>query len=262
VIRSGSIHFSVLSFAVALLMAGCATVPTRTATDQLSQDEILQRLQAGSIPSGSFTADGTITVTTPTMNQSAGFDVATRGTDSVKINVYGPFGITVGSALYINPLFTAYNALNNTVYRGSPEQQMSRLPFIKDIPFALFIGTLQGRHAFRPVPSVDSFTLREDGSYAFVVPRGNGAYERFLYNAATDRISRCTFVAADGVPLWSVRYYYTTSESGAVVPEQVEVSIPSKGASLLIEYGERSNENSAEEFALPYPDDAEVVTIE
>lgn len=243
-------------------MVGCAAVPTATEGSLLSPEEVLQRLEAGGGPSGSFSADGTITVTTPTMNQSAGFDVATRGTDSVKINVYGPFGITVGSALYVNPRFTAYNALNNTVYRGSPERQMKQLPFIKDIPFALFIGTLQGRHAFRPGAALDSFTVREDGSYSFTISRENGAYERYLYNASTDRISRCTYFTADGSSVWSIRYYYNRTEAGAVVPEQVEVSIPSKGASLLIEYGERSNENSAEEFALPYPDDAEVITVE
>lgn len=203
-----------------------------------------------------------ITVSTPTMNQSAGFDLATRGADSVRMNVYGPFGITVGSAFFTKAEFIAYNALNNTVYRGSPERQLKMLPFIKEIPFELFMGTLQGIHQLSASASIDSFEQRNDGVYTFTVQYENGAYDSFRYNSSVERISRCTRYSVENIPLWSVRYQYFRNEQGAVLPEQVEVLIPQKESSLLIEYNGFPESVAADAFSLSYPDDAEIITIE
>lgn len=252
----------VIPFMLALLMIGCATAPKPAENASLTSEEVLNRLQRTTAVLHSFAAEGMITVTTPTMNQSAGFDLATRGADSVRMNVYGPFGITVGSAFFTNAEFIAYNALNNTVYRGSPERQLKMLPFINEIPFELFMGTLQGIHILRASASIDSFTQRSDGTYAFTVHYDSGNYDSFRYSSSLERITRCTRFAADGAPLWSVRYQYQRNEQGTVLPEQVEVAIPKKESSLLIEYNGFPDSSAEDAFSLSYPDDAEIITIE
>jgi len=252
----------VIPFALALLMIGCATAPKPAENSSLTSMEVLYRLQRNTNVLQSFTAEGMITVTTPTMNQSAGFDLATRGADSVRMNVYGPFGITVGSAFFTKAEFIAYNALNNTVYRGSPERQLKMLPFINEIPFELFMGTLQGIHMLRASASIDSFVQRDDGSYSFTVPYDNGTYDSFRYNSGVERITRCTRYSAERIPLWSVRYQYLRNEQGTVLPEQVEVIIPQKESSLLIEYNGFPDGAAADAFSLSYPADAEIITIE
>lgn len=247
---------------IALLMAGCATAPKPAERGTLSADEILNRVMRNGTLMKNFGAEGSMTVSTPTMNQSVGFELAARGTDSVKLSVFGPFGITVGAALFTRREFIAYNALNNTVYRGSPEHPLKMLPFLKDIPFEQFMGSLQGIHTLRSSASIDSFRSRTDGGYSFSVVNENGTYDAFMYNSSLDRITRCTRKNSDGTSLWMVRYEYKRSESGDVVPEQVEVSIPAKESSLLIEYAGIADSGAENDFSLPYPDDAEVVIIE
>lgn len=249
-------------FVLALLMIGCATAPMPADVGTLSSDDVRNRLLRNGNSLNNFAADGSITITTPTMSQSVGFELASRGADSVKMSLFGPFGITVGAALFTKKEFTAYNALNNTVYRGSPERQMRVLPFIKEIPFELFMGTLQGIHHLNSIGAIDSLTMTPDGGYSFSISHESGSYDRYLYNSAMNRIVRCTRYNDTGTSLWSVRYQYSRSDSGEVIPREVEVSITAKESSLLIEYAGIVNGAPEEEFILPYPDDAEIVTIE
>jgi hypothetical protein len=243
-------------------MIGCATAPKPVENGRLSADEIRNRLVRTGTALHSFSAEGTITVNTPSMDQSAGFDLASRGADSVKMNVYGPFGITVGSAFFTRAEFIAYNALNNTVYRGLPEQQLKKIPFISEIPIELFMGTLQGIHLLNGSAVIDSVEVLDDGTYSFAVLNENGTYDSFRYSGGMDRITRCTRRAASGTVLWSVRYQYARNDEGRVVPEQVEVTIPEKDSSLLIEFGGISDSPDPGAFSLSYPEDAEVITIE
>ncbi|MCK9408425.1 MAG: DUF4292 domain-containing protein [Bacteriovoracaceae bacterium] len=252
----------IFPFVLALLLFSCATAPKPAENSVLTADEVQHRLMRSSNSLHGFSADGSFTVTTPTMNQSAGFELATRGADSVMMNLFGPFGITVGSALFTKSEFIAYNALKNTVYRGSPERQMRMLPFVKEIPFELIMGTLQGIHLFPNIASIDSFTVQTDGSYSFAIVYENGSHDSFFYNGSVNRIIRCNRINAQGTSLWSIRYSYKRNDVGEVLPEQVEVFIPSKESTLLLEYGSFAEGPAAADFTLPYPEDAEVITIE
>ncbi|MBI5463541.1 MAG: DUF4292 domain-containing protein [Ignavibacteriales bacterium] len=195
--------------AAALLYAGCATVPQPQTIGMLSADELKAHLERTAAVSGAFSAEGTITVNSPSMNQSAGFDLFTRGGDSVKMAVYGPFGITVGTALFTRTEFTAYNALNNTVYRGNPERQMKMLPFIKDIPFELLVGSLQGKHPLLPAVEIDSVTITASRSYTFTSIVSDSVVDRFTVDGDLLRITKCSRRTAAGTVLWRVEYSYT-----------------------------------------------------
>jgi outer membrane biogenesis lipoprotein LolB len=246
----------------ALFYAGCASVPQTEIAGTLSTDELRQSLDNSGIASKNFSAEGTITVNSPSMNQSAGFDLITRGGDSVKMAVYGPFGITVGTALFTRNEFTAYNALNNTVYRGDPEQQMKMLPFIKDIPFELLISSLQGNHPLLPSVVIDSFTVQSGGNYRFTTPVNDTLYDKYIVDGQFLRITQCVRRSVDGKVLWRVEYEYARNKEGDIVPEQVRVSIPSKESSLSLEYEYVSREVSSAPMSISFPEDAEIITIE
>jgi outer membrane biogenesis lipoprotein LolB len=130
-----------LPFVMLLFAAGCSAVPETVPAERSDAVDMMSTLSAVRLPEA-FSAEGSISVSTPTMEQSAGFEMIARGDDSVKMSIFGPFGITVGTALFIPGQFTAYSALNNTVYRGSPERQLRSLPFVSAIPFEVIMGTL------------------------------------------------------------------------------------------------------------------------
>lgn len=246
----------------AVFYAGCAHRPIPVINEAMSVGELRMHLYNAMGAAKNFFAEGTITVTTPTMNQSAGFDLLTRGYDSVKMSVYGPFGITVGSALFTRNEFTAYNALNNTLYRGDPERQMKMLPFIKDIPFELLISSLQGNHPLLPSVAIDSFAVFAGRYYTFTASVNDSSYDKYTAEEDVRRITQCVRKTASGRILWRVEYRYKRNSDGEVIPEQVEVSIPSKESTLLLEYGSIMHDVASSSMRISYPEDAEVITIE
>jgi len=250
-----------LSFC-SLFLIGCATAPKPVFNEAMTADELQIRLMQTVRSLKDFYAEGSITVNTPTMNQSVGFDLVTRGKDSVKLSFYGPFGITVGTALFHQQEFTAYNALNNTVYRGSPEKQMRMLPFIKDVPFELLISSLQGIHPLRLTSPLDSVEVKAEHSYSFTITNEDASFDKFLFDEDFFRITRCIRKDKNGTVLWSVRYWYKRNGDSSVVPEQVEVNIPSKESTLVLEYGSVSYDSVQSPLTISFPDDAEIITIE
>lgn len=253
---------SVVVLAAALFYAGCASAPLTETSERLDADQLHEQLDHSALTATNFSAEGTITVNSPSMNQSAGFDLFTRGGDSVKMAVYGPFGITVGSALFTKNEFTAYNALNNTVYRGNPERQMKMLPIIRDIPFELFISALQGNHPLLPSAVIDSFTVTPEGHYRFTTSVNDSIFDRYTVDRQFLRVSQCIRKTADGKTLWKASYTYLQKKEGDIVPEQVNINIPSRESSVTIEYEYVSREGISEPLSISYPDDAEIVTIE
>jgi outer membrane biogenesis lipoprotein LolB len=251
-----------IPFLILALFFGCATVPKPAANETMSVDELRFRLLRTTDALKDFSAEGSITVNTPTMNQSAGFDLSARGTDSVKISVCGPFGITVGAALLTRTEFTAYNALNNTVYRGSPEKQTRMLPFINNVPFELLIGTLKGIHPFTVSAMIDSVVAEPGHSFAFSCSYQDGSFDRFVYNIDVNRITKCTRRDGDGTMLWSVKYWYKQSNDSIIVPEQVEVNVPSKETTLLMEYSSATYATILSALTISYPEDAEIRIVE
>ncbi len=245
-----------------IFVVGCATVPKPQIYEPMTAETLRYRLLQATVSLKNFSAEGNITVNTPRMNQSAGFDLISRGVDSVKMSVYGPFGITVGAALFTPNEFTAYNALNNTVYRGNPERQMKMLPFIKDIPFELLISSLQGSHPLLRSAVIDSLEVLAGRFYTFTSGVNDSTYDKFSADEGYLRIIKCVRMSTSGKVLWRVEYSYKRDSEGIVVPEQVEVSIPSKESSLLLEYSSFSRDSSSAALTISYPEDAEINTIE
>lgn len=249
------------SLLLALLIVGCASVPVPSESGAVSAEEMLSQLSRTAPSPEGFSAEGSITVTTPTMDQSAGFDLASRA-DSLRISVYGPFGIPVGSALFTASAFTAYNSLNNTAYSGDPQKQLRMLPMMKDIPFPLLVAGLRGIHPLPPDIVPDSFQRVEGTLYSFTLPCTDGSFERYRFDASLSRITRCTRLTEDGMELWSVRYTYRRTDAGTLLPKSVTIALPSRSASLAIEYDEVSFGAPEAPLSIDIPEDAHTVTVQ
>lgn len=250
-----------LPLAIALVAAGCSAVPEAAAPDVTESTELMGRLASLHVPEA-FSAEGSITVITPTMEQSAGFEMIARGDDSVKMSIFGPFGITVGAALFTREQFTAYNALNNTVYTGSPERQLRSLPFVNAIPFEFFMGTLQGMHILSSAAQHGIIRADGAGRFSFTAVNADSSIDSLRYDGVFGRIVSCRRFDAAGTEQWSIRYRYTRTDTGLVIPQQVELSVPFRSTTLIIDYDAVTQSAEAAAFTLPYPDDAEIITVQ
>lgn len=245
----------------ALLLAGCSSKETITTDDSLLPDEIVQRVNAlpGSIET--FSAYGSFSVETPQMSQSAGFDLAVKKPDSVMIVVEGPFGITLGKALFTGNSFTAYSALNNTVYQGNPHAGMRSLPFFSGIDAAVIVDALSGVRRFGDsYTESDSFAVGKN-SYIFTFTR-NPHRTKYFVDALSFLITRVVTYSDNGSVMWEERYAYSRAKDGRWQPSTTRITVPGRSMTVEFTYDEITLNGPLPAFIVGYPDDAARITID
>lgn len=256
-----SAHKKIFILCTAAIFFGCSSEKETVTTNALfSSSEIMMMVNA--LPSSiqTFSAVGSITVETPQMSQSAGFDLAVKKPDSIRIIVEGPFGITVGSALFTNHYFRAYNALNNTLYQGDPSKGMKTFPFFSGVEPEVIFDALGGVRRFNnEFSEPDSFSVTMN-EYLFQFS-ANGYVIKISVDAESMRISKVKTYTNDGVLMWEELYTYTLSKDGLWQPETSKIIVPERSTSIEFVFDEVTINPHIASLSISYPDDAEQISI-
>jgi outer membrane lipoprotein-sorting protein len=243
------------------ILSGCSSTRETTTDHSLSASDIITSVNAHADSIRTFSAYGTINIETPTMNQSAGFDLAVKKPDSVRIVVEGPFGITVAKALFTKERFIAYNALNNTVYEGDPSKGLQSLPMMSSIPAEVLIDAMSGVRRFtEPTTEPDSFYLTEK-FYAIVIS-GKESTTTFRIDPGSMRISSVKTYASNRELLWEETYSYRQLENGQWSPSTARIFVPKKPITLDISFDEVTINGPIESMLITIPEDAERSAIQ
>lgn len=238
------------------ILSGCSSTRETTTDHSLSASDIITSVNAHADSIRTFSAYGNINIETPTMNQGAGFDLAVKKPDSVRIVVEGPFGITVAKALFTKERFVAYNALNNTVYEGDPSKGLQSLPMMSSIPAEVLIDALSGVRRFNNFSmEPDSFYVT-DKFYAFVF-FGKQNTSKFKIDPISMRISNVKTFNPKGELLWEETYSYRQLESGRWRPVTARIMVTEKQIALDISFDEITINEAIGSMLITIPEDAE-----
>ncbi len=266
-----ALHFLLLTF---YLLSGCSSTQQTIVDRSLSASEIIASVNAQADSIQTFSAYGSITVETPTMSQGAGFDLAIKksngssGLDSVRIVVEGPFGITVGKALFTKQRFVAYNALNNTVYEGIPSQGMNMLPMMSAFPLnesslrpEVLIDALSGVRRFNNISMEPDSFYTTDNFYVIIFSEKQTT-SKFKIDPNSMRISSVHKFNANGELLWEETYSYRQMENGRWAPSTARIIVPEKKIALDISFDEITMNEAIGSMLITIPEDAERRTIQ
>ena len=250
-----------LFLSAAIIAAGCSPREEIVKPDLLLSSSAVLAL-VNSVPASihTFTASGTIDVQTPRMAQSAGFDLALKKPDSIRLVIEGPFGITVGKALLTRSTFKVYNALSNTVYEGDTQKGLHLLPNIDGFSPELVIDAMSGVRSFEDhFSSPDSFYTTKN-SYIFIFLTDTTKI-LFAVDGSSLRINGVKTFSKDGILMREESYSYTQSKEGIWQPSRAQITVPEKSVSVEIYFDDVAINPGIEALTVSFPDDAEHVTI-
>lgn len=253
-------YFSTFNFIVAVFavgdFSGCSSTVQTTTDHSLSASDIIASVNAHADSIQTFTAYGSINIETPTMNQGAGFDLAVKKPDSVRISVEGPFGITVAKALFTKQRFIAYNALNNTIYDGDPSKGLRSLPMMSSFPPEVLIDAMSGVRRFTDT-EIEPDSFYTTNKFYTIVLSDKKYTTKFKIDPASLRISNVKTFDTDGELLWEETYTYRQSENGEWRPSSARIAVPNKPITLDISFDEVTINEPIESMLITLPDDAE-----
>lgn len=251
---------SFLIVLVSVITSGCFHSPKPVFNSEMTPAEISLSLEHTVSSIKTFSASGVISVESPSLSQNVGFTLTSRGQDSVRIILEGPFGIRAGAGLFSRNSFKVYSALNNTLYQGSSQKQLAGFPIINNVPIGVLISALNGIQFFSSSAEPDSF-LFNNGLYRFVYLQNTGVKDIYEFDGFSQRILRYDRFDANGKAVWNLRYQYTKNDTTQQIPKITAIRIPSKDISITIEFGEAQYNAAVPAYSIETPDDAETVTI-
>jgi outer membrane lipoprotein-sorting protein len=246
----------------AILLTGCSAEKESIIIDRsLNAEDVMTMVNSRSSSISTFSGEGSLSIQSPRITQSAGFEVDVKKPDSVRLVVEGPFGITVLRALFTRKNFTAYSALQNKVYVGRSDARNGFMKMI-DIPPAVFIDAFTGFRRFdNSSATPDSFYIAGNMFIVkFLTPSG---WKVFTVDGQSLCIIRVeTFDLSGGKLTWREEYEYEQNAKKEWEPVAAHLDIPEKETLVDLNFNSVQFNPALHALTISYPDDAELMTIE
>ncbi|HTY09970.1 MAG TPA: DUF4292 domain-containing protein [Bacteroidota bacterium] len=245
-----------------IALSGCA--PTRELRRTPANESAQQVIDAVNSRRSAITtleAKGSISVESPSFINSGSFELRLKRPDSVLVDVEGPFGIHVASALFAKGHYKFYNSFKNEVMEG--EVDKGHLPEFMNIRIDpkdvvdMFCGT----RAFLPEEtSPDSFTVADD-SYILFFRQKDGA-TRYTIDDQSLCITGIEHVDSAG-DVWSEEHFdYDRRDDGTMVLQSIRLVEDKMQSSISLFYDKLHLNAPVGPLTIQVPDDARRVTKE
>ena len=247
---------------LAIAVGSCAPVKESSRfVPTESPEEIIRLVNLRQEAVRTFQASGSISIETPSFDNSASFDVALRTSDSARITVAGPFGIHLASALFTQHHFVFYNSLKNEVIEGN--SAFDAMPMMINVGMTpkeiVEIFTGERRIDFDHFPP-DSFFI-DGGSYVLLFRKGAGG-TKYTVDGKTLTIKNIEVSDSSGNVITTEEYEYTNNDDGAVVPKLIRLIREASESSISLTYDSVLLNHTLPSLTLNIPSDAKRRTIE
>ncbi|MCX8010059.1 MAG: DUF4292 domain-containing protein, partial [Ignavibacteria bacterium] len=137
--------YAVLIFTI-IYFSSC--VPTKKITYSLPVERIIERIEENSKSIQVFEADGTVSVDSKDFSNSANFDLTIKKPDSLGLNIIGPFGIDVASAVASKEKLIFFNQIAYQVIYANPNRDNLKKILRVNLEFSDLLDIFTGNFDF------------------------------------------------------------------------------------------------------------------
>ncbi|HPN39125.1 MAG TPA: DUF4292 domain-containing protein [Melioribacteraceae bacterium] len=131
-------------FLLLSVLYGCAPSVTNISEESLPYDRLVKKLEGNRRKINTFIGNGILNVESTQLTAKGNFEVSIKKPDSIKISIYGPWGIDLAHALVTKKDFIFYDVMNNTVYKGEINKPVLQEIFKVDLSFDELVDAFAG----------------------------------------------------------------------------------------------------------------------
>lgn len=242
-----------------LFLCGCASHSTiNLGSRTVSSDEVQEIVRVNQGRMHSLKGEGRITVENPNLAQSGSFALLLRKPDSILVNIQGPFGFKVGSALLTRQGFLFYNSLQNQLISGSTSSanlnRILRVNIGFDDVLNLFTG---GIFLADDLHDPDESRIEEEQFVlSYKVPEGR---RKYWIDPTSLMIRKIQYLDAQGKLTLEQSFSNFQTVEGVTIPFQIKVIQPRERQLVALSYSDVSVNTEPMQFTFSYPSNAERV---
>ncbi len=126
------------------LFYGCAPSVKELEEETVPYDRMVKKLEGNRRKIAVFTGSGILNVESKDLTAKGNFEVNIKKPDSIKISIYGPWGIDLAHALVTKRNFVFYDVMNNIVYKGDISKPVLKEIFKVDLTFDELVDAFAG----------------------------------------------------------------------------------------------------------------------
>jgi outer membrane lipoprotein-sorting protein len=244
-----------------VILFGC--VPSKPAYEEqiLPAERLIKQLEKNRRKIKTFRGTGRMTIDSPEFGANANFEVLLRKPDSIKISIYGPFGIDLAQALVTKNSFIFHDVIRNNVYKGKNKdtvlEKIFKVNFSFDDLMDAFAGAVNFTDNLRREP--DNYKLDSD-SY-FLTYNDSVASRKSDYTIKIENLALTNFYLKNfaGEEIFKGDYSDFRLFENVPIPYKTKVVNGNKNQSIDIEYRTIEVNKEIEGFTIDIPKDATII---
>jgi outer membrane lipoprotein-sorting protein len=248
-------------FILSIFLDAC--VPSKPAEEEkiFPSDRLIKKLEGNRRKVKTFRGTGKLDIETENFGANANFEILIKKPDSVKISIYGPFGIDIAYGIITNNDFVFYDVLKNEVHEGNDNREILNRLFKMDITFHDLMDALAG------AVNLTDKLRREPDNYRQLDDKYILTYlddERKLkstFTISSDNLALLNYRLDNksGETIFEGEYKDFREFDGVPVPYKNKLVNEKQNQSLTIEYRTIKVNTPIEKMAINLPSDATVI---
>jgi len=252
ILLSSVFILSMLSF------TGCA--PSKPVYEEkiISADRLIKKIEANRRKIKTFRGTGMLFVESEDLNASANFEVIFKKPDSVKVSIYGPFGITLAQSLVTDDYFEFYDAIGNKLYRGNNRdgliEGILKINLSFDELMDAFAGSVNLSDKLSAEPT--DMKIREE-SYLLTYA---DKIHYSVYDIEKENLAITSYKIYDHTRrlLLEGNYSLFREYSGVPIPKNIKIENRDSGQNLTVDYRNIEVNNDIKRLKILVPNDVKI----
>ncbi|MBN1300845.1 MAG: DUF4292 domain-containing protein [Melioribacteraceae bacterium] len=241
----------------------CAAPVAKTNEERIiPADRLIKKIEGNRRKIKTFRGTGVINVESSNFSGTANFEVLLKKPDSIKVSIYGPFGIDLAHSIVTKNDFKFYDVMKNRLYQGRSSDNILREIFKVDLSFDDLIDAFSGS-----VNLTDKL-LREPDEYqagaslyklSYNEPGGNN---KSVFNVNAENLALESFekLDSDNRIILESTYKDVKLFDDVPVPYKTDVKYTRLNQRLSLEYRNIEINKDINKLTLRLPNDVNVIS--
>lgn len=197
--------------------------------------ELSERVNASAARLTSLSAEGEISIDSPTLSNTGSFTVSINRPDSLYTKIEGPFGIDIADVLVTRSEFTYYNATENKVIKGPSTQRNLGVILKMKVEFDDLVNALSGNFMITNKDTSDYRISLLNKDYVLEQKSGKAVY-KYLINSEYFYVTRIQNYDESGTLRLEIKYDEFYESGGIHFPKKVTLTRPKEKQYVWVTY--------------------------
>lgn len=247
--------------AILAFLFGC--VPSKPVYEEktASFERLVKKIEANKRRIKTFYGVGNLGVFSKEENLTGNFEVFLKRPDSLKLVIYGPFGIDLAQVLITKNNFKFYDIMNNTLHIGKLNNDVLKNIIKMNISFDELYESLTGAMSFSDKLSTTPTILNNNNGFLELTYADSLANRKYLYNINAGDLTvnnyRVLTMNNKEILVGTYRNYKVIDE--IAIPQNTNLEYKESKQKLNIEYRNIEVNKPLENIDFTVPEDVKVI---